>query len=299
MQIARQRRQGLAVRGRVFALVLVSVLRCVASSDAAPIAKADKAAIDAAVADLKKEFVAHQRDPKSPLRTTCDYFKEKPPIALDAVFAALEQRLDSDPGVAAYARWQLLSAFPKEIAAANLSQAIEIYRQAPRPSARYGLSEKEQASLDGWLSSAKKTDDVVLTIRLESAVKVWSEQNRHIIAYRDEWYRRLPKTAVTFAAAFQDAFERQNLAAGADDFAPLVIADVSNWMTVGDADAAKCGALAQLLAKLRDKPAPPYYASAAIRSGKLMWVKKTDSMDPRKKLTHLHQALIEAAQKRK
>ena len=32
-------------------------------------------------------------------------------------------------------------------------------------------------------------------------------------------------------------------------------------------------------------------------TGKLTWVKKTDSMDPRKKLTHLHQALVEAAKR--
>jgi hypothetical protein len=265
---------------------------------AAAIAKADKAAIEAGVADLRKEFLAHQRDPKSPLRTTCDYFKDRPAIPVEAVFASLESRLDSDPLVAAYARWQLLSALPKEIAAANVNQAIEIYRQSPRPSARFGLSEKEQASLDTWLASAKKSDDVVLTIRLESAVKVWTDQNRHILAYRDEWYRRLPKSTAVFASAFQDAFERQNLAAGAEEFAAVVIADVNTWLIVGKSDAQQCGALAALLAKLREKPAPPYYASAAVRSGKLTWVKKTDSMDPRKKLTHLHQALIEAAQKK-
>jgi hypothetical protein len=278
--------------------VILLITLFAAPAFAAPIAKAEKAAIDAGVAELRKEFLAHQRDPKSPLRTSCDYFKDRPALPIDAVFVSLESRLDADPLVAAYARWQLLSALPKEIAADKVNQAIELYRQSPRPSARYGLSEKEQASLDTWLTSAKKTDDVILTIRLESIIKVWTEQNRHILAYRDEWYRRLPKSTVVFAAAFQDAFERQNLAAGAEDFAAIVIADVNNWMVTGKSEAQDFAALAQLLARLREKPAPPYYASAAVRSGKLSWVKKTDSMDPRKKLTHLHQALIEAAHKK-
>lgn len=296
-KIADTHRPKLASRSCVL-LATLAVMIFAGIARAAPLAKADKAAIDAAVADLRKEFLAHQRDPKAPLRTSCDFFKDKPAIAIDAVLAALEQRLDSDPLVAAYARWQLLSALPKEIPAANVMQAIEVYRQAPRPSPRFGLSEKEQAALDTLLASAKKTDDVLLTIRLENAFKGWLEQNRHILAYRDEWYRRLPKLAATFAAGFQDAFERQNLAAGADEFAAAVISDVHSWLLASkEADAPHCAALAQLLARLREKPPPPYYASAAVRSGKLTWVKKTDSMDPRKKLTHLHQALLEAAQK--
>src|SRR5205085_11416861 len=111
---------------------------------------------------------------------------------------------------------------------------IDVYRRAPAPSPRFGLSEKEQQALDAEIPAVRKTDDVILTSRLEAQVRVWAEQNRHLIAYRDEWYRRLPKSTATFAAAFEDAFVRQNLAAGAEDFAPLVIADVQQWLVVGD-----------------------------------------------------------------
>jgi hypothetical protein len=281
--------------------ILIAILYGSGASAAPPAApsKAARAALDAAIDELRKEYAAYKRDPKQPLRKLCDYFAAKPNPAItpDAVYLALEQRIDPDPFLSAYVRWQLLSALPKEIDPSGLVRALEVYRQSPRPTPRYGLAEKEQQALDALLPKAARTDDVILTIRLESVVRAWAEQNRYIMAYRDEWYRRLPKTPPTFAAAFEDAFERQSLAAGAEDFAPLVIADVQNWLAVSSADQAQCAALAGLLAKLRDKEAPSFYASAAIRSGKLTWVKKTDSMDPRKKLTHLHQALVEAAQR--
>ncbi|HEX8915374.1 MAG TPA: hypothetical protein VF796_23680 [Humisphaera sp.] len=286
---------------RAFVPVLLAVVCCVAHlpASAAPKPPA-KAATEAAVEDLRREFLAYQKDPTAnPLRRACDYFAAKPDpaVTVDAVLAAVDQRIDADARLAAYVRWQLLSGLPREVPAADASRAIEVYRRAPAPGPRFGLSEREQQALDAMIPSVKKTDDVILTSRLEAQVKVWSEQNRHLIAYRDEWYRRLPKTAATFAAAFDDAFARQNLAAGADDFAPLVIADAQQWLVIADPPPAECAALAGLLGRLRDKPAPPYYASAAVRQGKLTWVKKTDSMDPRKKLTHLHQALVEAAQK--
>jgi hypothetical protein len=266
-----------------------------------------KAAVDAAVDALRQECAANRKDGRA-LRETCDYFGGPGSAAaaagvgvaapdVDAVLSALvDPRLDPDPRAALYIRWQFLSALPAELPPTALPRALDAYRQAPRPAARFGLAEKDQRVLDELLSSVRKTDDVVLTSKLEAQARQGAEQNKPVLAYRDEWYRRLPKVPATFAAAFEDAYQRQSQAAGAETFSALVIADVQQWLVVGG-DPAAAGALAELVARLRDKPAPPYYASAAVRSGKLTWVKKTDSMDPRKKLTHLHQALVEAAQK--
>lgn len=256
-----------------------------------------RAAVDAAIDDLRKEIQAHLRDPVILVRDACDYFETKkaPDVTVGAILDALETRIDANPRTAAYVRWQLLSGLPKEIAPDDVPRALEVYRKAPPPSPRVGLSPADQAQLDRALQGVRQTDDVILTSRLEALVRTWAQANRHVLAYRDEWYRRLPKKAPTFAAAFRDAFERQNLAAGAEDFSPLVIADVQNWLVAGDADPPKCAALAEVLAQLRLKEPPPYYAYADVRYGKLTWVRKTDSIDPRKKLTYLHQALVEAA----
>lgn len=266
---------------------------------AAPALKSPaKAAVEAAIDELRKEFQAQLRDPAVQVRTVCDYFVSNPSkvITSEAIMAALETKIDADARTAAYVRWQLLSGVPP-FEVKDAAAAIAVYRKAPLPTPRVGLSAAEQAQLDRALEGRRSTDDVILTSQLEAAVRQWTKLNRHVIAYRDEWYRRLPRTVQSFAAAFEDAFERQMLAAGAEDFAPLVIADVHNWLVAGDADPPKCAALAELLAQLRAKDAPPYYGYASVRYGKLTWVKKTDSMDPRKKLTHLHQALVEAAQR--
>lgn len=279
----------------------VLYLLAAAPSLAAPPAKApDRQAVDAAIDELRKEFQAQLRDPRTPVREVCDYFVAKPSTALtpDAILAALDGKIDPDARIAAYIRWQLLSGLPQEISPDLAAACLVVYRRAPLPSPRVGLSAAEQSRLDKALEGRRSTDDVILTSQLQSAVREWSRANKHVLAYRDEWYRRLPKKLPTFVAAFQDAFERQTLAAGAEDFAPLVIADVQNWLVAGDADPARCAALAEVLAQLRSKEAPQYYGSAAFRYGKLSWVKERDSMDPRKKLTYLHQSLVEAAQKK-
>jgi hypothetical protein len=266
-----------------------------------------KTAVDAAVDVLRQECLAHRKDGRR-LRETCDYFATPgaaasaaglgvPAPDVDAVLTALlDPRLDPDPPTALYLRWQLLSALPADLPPTALPRALDAYRQAPRPAGRFGLAERDQQVLDEMLRSARKTDDVVLTSKLEALARQGAEQNKPVLAYRDGWYRRLPKGPPTFAAAFEDAYERQSLAAGAEEFSAIVIADVQQWL-VAAGDPVAAAALAGVVARLRDKPAPPYYASAAVRTGKLTWVKKTDSMDPRKKLTHLHQALVEAAQK--
>src|SRR3954465_4093482 len=114
------------------AIVVLWILSSqVVAAPAAP-AKAPRPAIDSAIDELRKECVAHQRDPKQPLRKSCDYCtaKPNPAVTIESVFLALEQRIDADAFLTSYIRWQLLSALPKEIDAATLPRAIQVYLQA-------------------------------------------------------------------------------------------------------------------------------------------------------------------------
>jgi hypothetical protein len=77
---------------------------------------------------------------------------------------------------------------------------------------------------------------------------------------------------------------------------PTVIADLESWALL-EATPAQCAAMADVVGQLRVKSIPTYYAEAAVRRDKLTWVKKADTIDPRKKLTHLHELLVEQAQK--
>jgi hypothetical protein len=177
-----------------------------------------------------------------------------------------------------------------------LDRAIAIYRQAPLPAPRYGLGAAEQAVLEAALQDARKQDDVVLNAQLEKSVKAVADRNRPLVAYRDEWYRRLPKVPKAFVVGLVDAYERSTVAAGAEDWVPTVIADIESWASL-EASPRQCAAMADVVGQLRARTPPPYYAEAAVRRDKLTWVKKSDTIDPRKKLTHLHELLVEQAQK--
>lgn len=259
-----------------------------------------KSSIDAAIEALRKEYAAHLRDPKLPVREESDYFaKDRPAdVTAEAILAAMEQPMAGDPRLVAYVRWQLLSALPETVEdPAHVARAIKIYRAAPPPVPRYGLRPAEQQKLDAALVGARPQDDVALTLKLQALAKPTIDANRPLLAYRDAWYRRLPKGPATFRAALADAQQRQDAAAGAEAWVPTVIADVQGWLVAGSVDARECAALAEFVGQLRARPPPPYYASAAVRRDKLTWVKKTDSIDPRKKLTDLHQELVAWAQK--
>jgi len=51
----------------------------------------------------------------------------------------------------------------------------------------------------------------------------------------------------------------------------------------------------ELFGKLRMVESPPYYAYASVRSGKLGWRDRTDTLLTKAKLTALHKQLLEAA----
>src|SRR4051812_27642461 len=96
---------------------VVCLLLAAGSVAAAEKAKPDAAAIDAAIAELKREYAAHLKDPDAaPLRAQCTYFADHPaPVTLspETVVAGLEKPVANDPRLTAYVRWQLLSAAPR------------------------------------------------------------------------------------------------------------------------------------------------------------------------------------------
>lgn len=276
-----------------WALVAPMALR---HADAAP-AKVP-ASIQAAIATLRAEYAEHVRDPKRPVRELCDYFeKDKPAdVTPDAILTTLEQPIMGDLRTVCYIRWQLLSAVPENLDDAPAARALELYRKAPPPAPRYGLAAAEQSALDAALRTARKQDDALLTAQLAARVKEAAAANRHLLAYRNELYRRLAKKPESFKAALLDALERQNAAAGAEDWVPTVIADVQAWaVLVGQPEKKQLLDLAEFIGQLRTKPVPMYYSYAAVRSDKLTWVRASDSIDNRRKLANLQQLLIEKA----
>ena len=113
------------------ACVIALLLACALSALAAPKGKSGKAAakgptLDGALAELRREYAAHQKDADAaPLRDACDYFvdhpQEVPPAAL---FGVLEQSNGKDNRLAAYVKWQLLGALPETLDDAQVQRLI-------------------------------------------------------------------------------------------------------------------------------------------------------------------------------
>ena len=266
-------------------------------------AKAEAAVIEAAIAELKKEYAAHLKDPqKSPLRPQCTFFLDHPVnLSPESVVAALEQPLGNDPRLVAYVRWQLLSAAPQKFEDPSLlPRVLEAYRKAPAPAPRFGLSPQDQAKLDASLKDARKHDDAALSARLEDLVRREAEASRPLLAYRDALYARLPPSYETLAAGFRDAAERTAAAAGggtSDPHAERVVKDAQAWAQSGAADPRQCDQLADGVARLRHTRSPPYYARATLRRGadRLSWATRTDAVYSPTKLSNLETVLREAA----
>ena len=218
-----------------------------------------------AVAALIKEYEDAARKPGASLRASCNYFLDHPSTELtpDAVFNAILAPVGGggDARVAAYMRWQLLSGLPAKADDATAKQLLAAYRASPGPLPRAGISPDDQRKLDRLVQGAKQSDEPDLLAKLEDAVNAGRRENLPILAYRDELYRRLPKTPQAFALALEDLSQRNNAVADGKDLVKAFVADVRAW--AGEADPspppATLAALAKAVRRLADTKGPQYY----------------------------------------
>jgi hypothetical protein len=250
-------------------------------------AVAAKVALRAAVAALTKEYERFQRDPiQNGLRQSCNYFLDHPDpdLAPDVLLAVLANASGGDPHLAAYLKWQLLSGLPEtpdDEAAAK--QLLVAYRSAPLPRARPGASADDQRRLERFTQSARQGDESDIERRLDAAVADVRRLNAPVLAYRDELYRRLPKTPETFAAAMDDLLARANAVADGKDLVKALAKDVRAWLASADAPPARqtLAALARAARRLADTKGPQYYQSPYWneRTRRLAWRKTRAGVD--------------------
>lgn len=292
-------RRGLAVSVASALCLLLLAADAPRAPDARALAKAEATVLDAAVAELKREYAAHQKDPdKSRLRPQCGYFVDHPvQLSGESILDALERPLGEDPRLVAYVRWQLLSGAPPKFDAKLLPRVLKAYEKAPAPPPRFGMASDEKAKLDALLLKARREDDAALSVKLEERFAQDAEANKPVLAYRDELYARLPPSYESLVAGFRDAHDRTSAAAGGgayDAHAKRVVQDAQVWAQSGSADPEQCARLAELVARLRFVRSPPYYARASWRNDRVAWSTRTDGVYSPKKLADLEKVLREA-----
>jgi hypothetical protein len=257
--------------------------------------------LEQAIVDLKREYAAHAKDPEhDKLRTDASYFKkDAATVPPDAVLAMLEKPIPgvaaSDGRQAAYIKWQLLSALPETLDEAHARRLLRIYERAPLPAARCGSSKQEQKELDRLIPGAHKEDDVKLTLALEQQAAKVALPDRPVIELRDELYRRLPLGREKLLAGMTDAKVRLDVAAEKETLAERLADDLSKWTVTPGVDRGQVREVVEVFGKLRMVQSPPYYAYASVRSGKLGWRTRTDTLLTKAKLAALHKQLLEAA----
>ena len=297
----------MSLLGTGVAITVVTVTALAAPANPAPaatkvsarsVAKAEAEALEAVVAELKREYAAHQKDPATvPLRQQCTWFVDHPqPLSPAAIVSALNQPMGSDGQMVAYVKWQLLSGLPPKVEdPAVAARLVEAYARAPQPLPRFGMAAEEKSQLDAALKDARREDDLILTSKLDQHVARVAGLNQPILAYRDGLYARLPEGFETLVAGFRDAAERTQAAAGGgvdDKHAEKVVNDAQAWAQSGLAEARQLGQLAEVVAKLRHLRSPPYYAEAKYqRTERLGWSNRTDAVYSPTKLENLEKLL--------
>ncbi|HEV2296569.1 MAG TPA: hypothetical protein VGR35_22185 [Tepidisphaeraceae bacterium] len=250
----------------VLALLLsVSTLKASAPSTAPAARRADAStrhpAIQSAIAELTKEIESALRHGQDPPRAQSDYFYGQVQVPPAAVVAALRRPLAGDVRVAAYVKWQLLSALPKEMDDATTQELLAVYRAAPAPLPRPGIEKQQREELDRMIRGAKEPDEPALAEQFEQLVERAARDNRAVLAYRDELFARLPPTYDALAAGFEDAAARVNVGADAAGHVRKVCKAVPQWAssTVASPSPEQLKAMSRALAQLEKKKGQPYY----------------------------------------
>jgi hypothetical protein len=239
------------------------------------------AAVRAAVQTLAKEHEQFLRNPAggTGVREASDYFKENPDPAVTAetVIPALQSR-GGDPRTSAYIKWQLLSGLPEdgdELDPTAAKQLLAAYRAAPPPIPRPGISQQDQQKLDVYVQGRKPADEADLKAYLDTAVSQVARQNKPVLSYRDELYRKLPKTPETFAVAMDDLMQRLNAVANDEELVKALVGDVREWATLDARPPHVMNALARAARKLADAKGPQYYQSPYWHSSNVFAWRKT------------------------
>jgi hypothetical protein len=261
------------------------------------------AAVRAATIVLAREYEQYLRNPSASkgVRESSNYFLDYPSrdVTPDSVAFALQSR-GGEPRTSAYVKWQLLSAIKpdEELDESVAKQLLLAYRNGPQPIQRPGISPQDQQKLDVYVQGRKAEEEPDLRAYLDAAVAQVDRQNRVILMYRDELYRRLPKAPETFGAALDDLTQRLNAVADAKDLAKMLVKDVRDWSTAEPRPSHQLLALAKVSRRLADTKGPQYYTSPSWRASSNLfgWNKSRSHVDGASSLKDLAAYLEELAQ---
>jgi hypothetical protein len=267
-----------------------------------PVSKA--AVLSIADKQLSRDYRAYLKDRTASIRQQSDFFTSDPPGAAvdkndpftaDDVLTALERNIPGDVRIACYVKWQLLSAMPADPTPAAVARLMALYRDAPKPFARYGMAPAERDKLEKMRMYPQKAAEPFNRDLNEDADRA-NKSNEPIFAYRDELYAKLPDGPAKFKAGLADAADRAN--AGSVDGTRVKVAAVADnvraWLDKGNLEAKERDEVTEIVYKAREFSGLAYYASARVSWGVLKWDTSQVTLDAQDELKSLYRDLREA-----
>lgn len=194
--------------------------------------KADKSSelpdfVKSGIESLKAEIEAVIKDPQGAvaIRDKSDYFSTiSSALPESQLLELLGRRLNRNPVIDSYVKWQLLSLQKTPFSQENVPEAFKLYRSTMVAPVRLGVGNDREMQMllkqvnkenlsqvnTSWLSQRTAHDRL--------AAPFW--------AYRDELYRKLPKTFEIVRAGFEDAEQRMQRGYYSKSFVDQLILDL-------------------------------------------------------------------------
>jgi len=271
----------------------------VATKPAVAPAKAADAAIMAAVKVLVREDETYLKDGKSPVRSSSDYFTQKPSpdVTPDAIAVALGRTYSQNPRVDAYVKWQLLSAVPGKFQGSQLGPAITAYRLAPEPLLMPGMEGHERAELERLRGTSISAEAVAqLDVKIKDQIEKTTTANAPILGYRDALFAKLPPTYDALNAGFEDAYERLKAGAETKDLVESLSSVSRLWLTsTPPPTPQQLDALGKTVTTLSREQGPQYFAGIEWNEEKRKsyWQTRRPHFYPAKPLEDLAKEFVE------
>lgn len=246
----------------------------------------------APIAELTKEITHSIKSNEPPPRLQPDYFKEH---ALPAdvtpeqlAIAIVTVPRSSDPRVQCYVQWQMLSGMPDTVEGKAAGTLLRLYQSVPRPITRPGLELQEQQRLTRVAALAGQEKESELSTQMTKAVDDTAAMNRYNLNLRDALFARLPKIYDTLSAGFDDAVDRLEVGADAEEHAEVVCEAVKSWASEKRSPA-ELQAMNRLILKVKNHAGPEYFVQAEWKPEKrrLEWAKKHPNLNKGKQLDEL------------
>ncbi|GIW75624.1 MAG: hypothetical protein KatS3mg104_0687 [Phycisphaerae bacterium] len=229
--------------------------------------------VKTAIDTLKTEIEAIIRDPRgdTSIREKSNYFSNSTDtISEKDLLALLKRRLDRNPVVDAYIKWQLLSLQKTVFSEQAAPIALQVYQSSVAAPVRPGVGNDREMQM--LLRQVNKDNFSQVNAEWSSRLSAQDRLAAPFWGYRDELYSKLPKSFETVRAGFADAEQRIQRGYDTRRFINQITLDLRGL--AAGAKPAEIHRMVQLARYYADQEGTVVYDQIEEKDGKIKWKTK-------------------------